>query len=171
MELKNLLINRFNKNMQRHKNTTWDMVESYLNENNLKILSEMEETGGEPDCVEYNGRLLYVDMVPESPVKRRSLCYDKESRIARKKFPPVSSVIEEVTSMNVNLVDEEMYLFLQTIEPLDQKTSSWLKTPREVRDLKGAIFGDHRFGRTFVFHNSADSYYKDRGFRSFIELK
>lgn len=170
MNIIEVLQERFIKNMRRHSNISWDKVESYLDESILHILKCMEESGGEPDLVEYKNNLLYVDMVSESPQKRRSLCYDKEARLSRKKYPPVSSAIEEAKFMQTEIIDEELYLFLQSIEPLDQKTSSWLKTPKSVRNLKGAIFGNHRFGRTFVYHNTAESYYKDRGFRTYIVL-
>ena len=130
----------------------------------------MEETGGVPDCVELNKILYYIDMSKETPSDRRSLCYDKEARIKRKKFSPQSSVEEMAGTIGIKILDEEMYLNLQNIEPLDLKSSSWIKTNMEIRTLKGTLFGDRRFNRTFIYHNSAESYYKDRGFRGYIIL-
>ncbi len=166
-----ILKKRFEDNSYRHLNANWDKILKWLDLGNIKIIEKMEETGGEPDCVEIDSKLFYIDMVSESPKGRRSLCYDKESRLARKNFPPDSSVEELAEEIGIEVVDESMYLHLQRIDKLDEKTSSWLKTDNNIRILGGAIFGDRRFNRTFIFHNSADSYYKDRGFRGYIEIK
>ena len=169
-QLTDKLNSRFNENMHRHPNKLWEDVVSLLNDDLVTILLKMEDTGGEPDFVELNDKLYAVDMVKESPKGRRSLCYDKKARLGRKKFPPESSVEEMAKDIGIEIVSEQLYLALQTIEMLDTKTSSWLKTPDEIRTLNGAIFGDNRFERAFIFHNTAESYYKDRGFRGYIKL-
>lgn len=166
----NILKKRYNQNTNRHVKYQWEEIERLLTEDILKIIEKMENTGGEPDCVVLDEGIFYIDMSSESPSGRRSLCYDKTSRVNRKKFPPTSSVEEMAEEIGIHTINEEMYLQLQNIEPLDQKTSSWIKTDNDVRSLGGAIFGDRRFNRTFFFHNSADSYYKDRGFRGYIKL-
>jgi len=161
---------RFLKNMHRHKDISWDMVEPKLNDEILKKVQWMEDTGGEPDVIQYQGSLYIVDMSKESPKGRRSVCYDQASRIGRKKFPPETSALELCARNQVSLVDEAMYEHLQKVETMDLKTSSWLLTEPSVRNLEGAIFGDHRYGRTFIYHNGADSYYGVRGFRTYIKL-
>lgn len=170
LDLLVVLEKRFEKNMHRHPDQKWNKVKELLNDNNLAVLRMMEETLGEPDVIVISGKVLYIDMSKESPKERRSLCYDKEARVNRKKFPPKSSVEEVAKLIGIKVVDEEMYLQLQEIEPLDQKSSSWIKTEESIRKLKGAIFGDRRFNRAFIFHNTADCYYKDRGFRGYLEL-
>ena len=170
-ELLRVLEVRFMKNMHRHENTEWNTIMDLLNEEILKTIQKMEETGGEPDFVMLNNELIFVDFSKESPKGRRSLCYDKTARVNRKKFPPLSSAMEMAKDINIELLDETMYFSLQKIEPFDLKTSSWVKTNIEVRDLKGALFANNRYERVFVYHNGADSYYKDRGFRGFIRLK
>ncbi|MDO5027278.1 MAG: DUF4256 domain-containing protein [Tissierellia bacterium] len=172
-ELIKLLESRFLSNMHRHENISWEKIYQYLNENEtaLQALSWMEESGGKPDLVSLDDELLiYVDMAKESPKDRRSLCYDKKARLSRKKNPPQSSVLEECDKHGLVLVDEEIYKHLQNLEDIDLKTSSWLKSPEEIRELGGAIFGDKRYKRTFIYHNGADSYYGSRGFRAFIEI-
>ena len=161
---------RFLKNMHRHGNVTWDMVVPKLNDDVLKKIEWMEDTGGEPDVVFYQDALYIIDMSKESPKGRRSVCYDKASRVGRKEFPPETSALELCALHKVSLVDEPMYFYIQTLQPMDVKTSSWLLTESSVRDEEGAIFGDHRFGRTFIYHNGADSYYGARGFRTYIKL-
>jgi len=170
-ELLNNLEDRFKKNKHRHENTAWNTIMDLLNEEILKTIQKMENTGGEPDFVILNNELIFVDFSKESPKGRRSLCYDKVARVNRKKFPPVSSAMEMAEEINIELLDEAMYFSLQKIEPFDLKTSSWIKTDTEVRNLKGALFGNNRYERVFVYHNGAEAYYKDRGFRGFVRLK
>jgi hypothetical protein len=169
-ELLNILENRFNKNMHRHINVTWSTVLELLTEDKLDTIQKMEETGGEPDFLIQDSEKLYVDFSKESPKGRRSLCYDKDARVNRKKFPPVSSALEMARDLNIELLDEDMYYSMQEIETFDLKSSSWIKTDNEVRNLNGALFGNNRYQRVFVYHNGADSYYKDRGFRGFVRL-
>lgn len=171
-ELIELLQKRFSQNMHRHPNTNWQTVEDKLqaDKNYLKVLQKMEDSGGEPDVLEYRGKLYYVDFSKESPKGRRSYCYDEKALYDRKKFKPESSVEKVAKDMGVDLVDEAMYIFIQTVEDLDLKTSSWLKTPDDFRALGGALNGEKRYQRAFIFHNGADSYYASRGFRGYIQL-
>lgn len=129
----------------------------------------MDETGGQPTIIKYKGDLLIVDLSKESP-NRRNLCYDKDARLSRKKFPPKSSVLELCFEKKVNLVDEDLYRHMQTLKPLDMKTSTWIKTPDTIRKNGGAIFCDCRYDEVFTYHNGADSYYSSRGFRAYIKL-
>ena len=169
-ELYEILEERFIKNTNRHETIKWESVKMSIEKNNLLAsLLWMEETGGEPDVVLYQNQLYYVDFSKESP-NRRSLCYDEEARVTRKKFPPTSSALEECLTHHVELLSEDFYRFIQSIEAMDLKTSSWLNTPSDVRDKKGAIFGDRRYDRVFVYHNGADSYYGARGFRTALKL-
>ena len=133
------------------------------------IIDWMIESEGHPQLVKFNDAYYIVEMSTESP-KRRSVCYDKQSRLERKKFPPETSALELCEEKGVSLVDEAMYHYIQSLKDLDNKTSSWLLTPKETRDLGGALFGDKRYDRTFVYHNGADSYYGARGFRTYIKL-
>lgn len=171
-ELLKKLYERFHDNMDRHPETIWEEIEPNLTEQMVDQLTWMEETGGEPDVVllPEGQKAIYVDMSPETPKGRVSLCYDEEARIGRKKFPPESSAMEEATSRSLDVVDEEIYHQLQSIEPLDRKTSSWLLTPSAIRNLGGAIFGDCRYEHVFIYHNGADSYYGSRAFRTYFEL-
>lgn len=133
----------------------------------------MEETGGEPDVVVLNQQkdeLVFCDCSPESPKGRRSLCYDLQALNSRKEHKPKDNVIDAAQKIGIELLTEEEYKTLQKIECLDQKTSSWIKTPEEVRSLGGAIFGDYRFGRVFIYHNGAESYYSSRGFRGLLRI-
>lgn len=166
----NVLQERFEKNKNRHPKTKWEEVESKLKANPDKLwsLNEMEKSGGEPDVVEMENSgddSIFVDCSAESPKGRRKLCYDREALEARKKFKPENAAVEVAKEMGIKLLSEEEYIYLQKFGPFDTKTSSWIKTPKEVREKGGAIFGDHRFGRTFIYHNGADSYYGARGFR------
>lgn len=160
---------RFRNNMNRHNSVTWEEVEPLLEVKKDRI-KWMEESGGEPDIILINGDLLLVDFAKETPKGRRGLCYDKDARIKRKKFPPKSSAIEECVKNSVQIVDEEIYKHIQLIEPLDEKTSSWILTPQEIRKNGGAIFMDRRYNCVFLYHNGADSYYSTRGFRTYIVL-
>ena len=164
---------RFENNHKRHPNTSWESVKRLLHDNEAYLFAGemMEETGGEPDVVEYEGRLLICDCSKETPSGRRSLCYDREARLARKKNTPVSSAVEEAEKMGLRLISEKEYYYLQTLGEFDMKTSSWILTPGEIRLKGGAIFCERRYGRVFTFHNGADSYYGVRAFRCVLELK
>lgn len=174
-ELISILKLRFSKNLHRHNGLDWKVVEDSLKASpeKLQTLHEMERTGGEPDII-YSGersvKIRFVDCAAESPKGRRSLCYDPEALESRKKFPPKNSAVALADEMGAQILTEEEYRELQNFGPVDTKTSSWLKTPEEVRKLGGAIFGDYRFGRVFIYHNGADSYYGARGFRCSLEL-
>lgn len=170
MELQKLMQLRFEHNMHRHANHTWDSIVSQLTKDQWEIIRYMEESGGEPDVVEVLGQLIIVDMSKETPTERRNCCYDQHAREGRKKFPPNTSAWEDAHQHGLKLVDEAMYLALNTIEPLDLKTSSWLDTPVAFRAKGGALTGDTRFGRTFIYHNGADSYYSVRAYRGYFEL-
>ncbi len=164
---------RFEGNTHRHKGISWDRVEEKLHKNPEKLWSlyQMEQTEGEPDVILYDASrdaFCFCDCSKESPKGRRSLCYDLEAWKSRKQNKPSSSAWEEADKMGVALLSEEEYNFLQTLEIVDTKTSSWLKTPKEMRQLGGALFGDYRFGRVFFYHNGADSYYSARGFRAVL---
>jgi hypothetical protein len=169
MELLEILKKRYEKNMHRHEGLVFEEVQDKL----MKfqdIILKMEETGGEPDVVVLDEKLFVIDMVKETPKVRVSLCYDKEARLARKNFPPASSALEMAASLGVTIIDEMMYVKLQDIEDFDLKTSSWILTDEKLRSLGGALFGDKRYQRTFIYHNDADSYYGSRGFRGYITL-
>jgi hypothetical protein len=166
---------RFEENMDRHEGIKWPLVNAKLDASPGKLwsINEMERTGGEPDVVGYDndsGEFIFYDCSPESPEGRRSLCYDQEALEARKKNKPEGSAMEMASTMGIELLTEEQYRALQKLGEFDIKTSSWLKTPSNVRDLGGAIFGDRRFDRVFIYHNGADSYYSARGFRGWIRV-
>lgn len=165
------IVKRFNDNSQCHPGIHWAMIEAQLNGNSamLESLSFMESSGGEPMFYWLPGNRLHgcwVDSALESPSGRRSLCYDQEARVNRKEFAPANSAIELAASNNLAMLNEEEYLTLQLFVPIDRKTSSWLLTPDSLRTKGGALFGDHRYGRTFIYHNGAQSYYASRGFRA-----
>lgn len=164
---------RFEKFPIRHKGINWSDVESKLRANPDKLwsLGEMENTGGEPDVVGYDAAsngFFFFDCSPETPSGRRSLCYDREALDARKKFKPENSVIDLATSMGIEILDETQYRHLQSLGKFDTKTSSWIKTPANIRSLGGAVFGDFRYGQVFIYHNGADSYYGSRAFRGVL---
>ena len=169
MELLDVLKKRFEKNMHRHEGLVFEEVQEKLIQH-LDTILKMEQSGGEPDVVVLEDKLYVIDMVKESPKLRGSLCYDKEARLARKNFPPASSALEMAASLGVTIIDEMMYVKLQDIEDFDLKTSSWILTDEKLRSLGGALFGDKRYQRTFIYHNDADSYYGSRGFRGYITL-
>lgn len=169
--MKKLLEERFSKNTHRHPNTSWELVNGLLTDSLISVLEKMENSGGEPDVVEINQELYFIDCSKESPAERRSFCYDREALDARKANKPANSAKDVAQEMGVSILTEELYVALQEIEDFDLKTSSWLETPAPVRKLKGAIFGDKRYQRTFIYHNGADSYYAARGFRAYIKLK
>jgi|SRR5579875_1907625 len=166
---------RFEKNMGRHRGMEWAEVQARLEGHPEKLwsLNAMEQTGGEPDVVGHDkksGEFLFFDCSAESPKGRRSLCYDHEALQARKEFKPKDSAVNMAAAMGVELLTEEDYSELQKLGEFDLKTSSWLKTPSGVRTLGGAIFGDRRFDRVFVYHNGAESYYAGRGFRGALRV-
>lgn len=163
---------RFEENKNRHPDVTWETVEALLaqDDNKLSKIKWMEQSGGEPDVILCNDTLLFCDCSKGSPKSRRSLCYDGEARLSRKKNPPLSSAMEEAEKTGLRLLTEAEYYYLQTLGEFDTKTSSWIATPSELRARGGALFCEHRYGRTFTFHNSADSYYGVRGFRCALEL-
>lgn len=164
-----ILEERFRAHPSRHPSLTWDEVVSALDAQKKESLAYMEETGGEPDAFVFEGRLYMADFSSESP-NRRSLCYDGKARMARKRNPPETSAQELAEAHGLALVSEEMYLALEDIEPLDEKTTSWIMTPQDMRGQGGALFGSRRYGRTFIYCNGADSYYSSRGFRACIKL-
>ncbi|MEO5959822.1 MAG: DUF4256 domain-containing protein [Opitutaceae bacterium] len=174
-ELIGALKARFEKNMSRHPGLEWVKVKARLEASpeKLRSLGEMEDTGGEPDVVgrdQKTGEYIFFDCAAQSPGGRQSLCYDREALEGRKKFPPKNSAMDLAAAMGVELLTEEQYAELQRLGEFDTKSSSWLKTPPEIRKLGGAIFGDRRFGRVFTYHNGADSYYSGRGFRSWLRV-
>jgi len=166
---------RFEKNMNRHKGVEWDKVQVKLEASPEKLwsLDDMENTGGEPDVVAYDKQkdeYVFYDCSAESPKGRRSLCYDRQALNARKEFKPANSIIDLAADMGIEVLTEEQYRELQQLGSFDTKTSSWLKTPADVRKNGGAIFGDLRYGRVFIYHNGADSYYAARGFRGALRV-
>ena len=166
---------RFEQNPARHQGVTWTAVEKRLNAHPDKLwsLAEMERTGGEPDVIGRDaktGAYLFVDCSPQSPKDRQSLCYDRAALDSRKKFKPKNSAMDLAEEIGIELLTEEEYAELQKLGEFDTKTSSWLKTPAEIRKLGGAIFGDRRFGRVFTYHNGAESYYSGRGFRGILRV-
>lgn len=165
---------RFASNPHRHAGIAWEEVEEALSNSPgiLRSIEMMEETGGEPDIVgrDDDGALIVCDCSRESPAGRRSLCYDDEALLKRKKNPPKGSAWEQAGAMGVSFLDEAMYRRLQELEAFDLKTSSWIATPPELRGRGGALFCEQRYGRVFVFHNGADSYYSSRGWRGYVRV-
>jgi hypothetical protein len=166
---------RFEANPHRHRNLKWEKIEARLEEEPGKLwsLHEMENTGGEPDVIGVDpetGEFVFCDCAAESPKGRRSLCYDREALDKRKEHKPVNCAMDVANAMGIELMTEEEYFDLQKVEKVDARTSSWLKTPDEIRKLGGAIFGDLRYGRVFIYHNGADSYYAARGFRGMLRV-
>ena len=169
-QLLSILQARFEKNMRRHKGIAWTDVQVRLEADAaaLRSLQAMEDTGGEPDVIGYDeatGRYAFCDCCAESPGGRRSLCYDREALESRKENRPEGSAVDAAAAMGVELLTEGQYRALQQLGEFDLKTSSWIRTPDDVRALGGALFGDRRYGRVFVYHNGAQSYYAARGFR------
>ena len=174
-ELLSTLKARFEKNMHRHKGIEWAKVLARLKNNAEKLwsLNEMEITDGEPDIVDHDkktGEYIFFDCSAESPKSRRSICYDHEALASRKEHKPENSAVEMATDMGIELLTEEQYRYLQQLGNFDTKTSSWLKTPAQIRKLGGAIFADFRFGTVFVYHNGAESYYAGRAFRGSLRV-
>jgi hypothetical protein len=174
-ELLRALKARFEKNMNRHKGLEWAKVQAKLEANPEKLwsLNEMERTGGEPDVVGHDkttGEYIFYDCAAESPKGRRSLCYDRAALESRKEHKPKNNALDMAAAMGIELLTEEQYRELQKLGNFDTKTSSWLKTPADIRKLGGAIFADFRYGHVFVYHNGAESYYAARGFRGSLRV-
>jgi hypothetical protein len=174
-ELVKALQARFEKNMSRHKGVEWTKVLARLEAHPDKLwsLNEMERTGGEPDVVgqdKKTGEIVFYDCSVETPKSRTSVCYDREGLESRKEHRPKNTAIEMADAMGVELLTEEQYLELQKFGEFDLKTSSWVKTPAEIRILGGALYCDRRYGRVFVGHNGAQSYYAARGFRGSVRI-
>lgn len=176
-DLLKILKARFEKNLQRHEGINWEDVQTKLlaakSEEKLWSLNKMEQTGGEPDVVSFDGNTgeyLFCDCSAESPKGRRSLCYDRAALDARKEYKPENSAIDLANSMGIELLNESEYRELQKLGTFDTKTSSWVKTPDEIRKRGGAVFCDRRYNTVFLYHNGADSYYAARGFRGKLRI-
>jgi len=169
------LKSRFAKNSHRHQGHAWEKVQAKLEGSPaaLKSLHEMESSGGEPDVIGYDeasGQYIFCDCSAESPPGRRSLCYDREALNSRKENKPEGCAVDAAAAMGITLLNEELYRELQQLGEFDTKTSSWVATPEDVRSLGGALFCDRRYGKVFVYHNGAQSYYAARGFRSLLRV-
>ncbi|SIT87863.1 DUF4256 domain-containing protein [Edaphobacillus lindanitolerans] len=174
-QLLEILRKRFTSNMERHEGLEWEKIRLKLEArpDRLWSLGEMERTGGEPDVVGIDpetGEYLFYDCSPESPKGRRSTCYDRQALESRAKHKPEASVEEMAAGMGIELLTEDEYRQLQTFGPFDKKTSSWIRTPDDIRELGGALFCDWRYGHVFVYHNGASSYYASRGFRGRLNV-
>ena len=174
-EMLSTLQKRFLEHMHRHTDLDWQKIHHKLegNPKKLAVLQKMEETGGEPDVVDFDeksGEYIFFDCAAESPKERRSLCYDRDALEKRKENKPKNNAIDAAAEIGIELLTEEDYRYLQTLGSFDTKTSSWLKTPDNIRKLGGAIFGDFRYGTVFIYHNGAESYYAARGFRGKMKV-
>jgi Protein of unknown function (DUF4256) len=174
-EMLKTLKGRFEKNMARHKGLEWAKVQAKLETNSEKLwsLHEMERTGGEPDVVGHDkktGEFIFYDCSSDTPKGRRSICYDHQALEARKEHKPKDSAVNMAIAMGIELLTEEQYRELQELGEFDTKTSSWVKTPPEIRKLDGALFCDRRFDHVFTYHNGAESYYAARGFRGWLRV-
>ena len=174
-ELFTALKGRFEKNLNRHKGLDWAKVQARLEANPEKLwsLNEMEKAGGEPDVVGHDkkaGEVIFYDCSEQSPKGRVSFCYDREALDSRKEHKPKNSVMDMAAAMGIELLTEEQYFELQKLGEFDTKSSSWIATPADIRKLGGAIYGDRRYGRVFVGHNGAESYYQGRGFRGALRV-
>ena len=174
-ELLRILSVRFEKNMHRHKGLEWAEVQAKLeaDADRLWSLSEMDRTGGEPDVVDHDqktGEYCFYDCSAESPAGRRNVCYDREGLESRKEHKPDNNAIDVAATMGIELLTVEQYRELQRLGEFDTKTSSWVKTPADIRTLGGALFCDRRYGQVFVYHNGAQSYYSARGFRGSLRV-
>ena len=166
---------RFEKNLNRHKGLGWAKVQAKLEANTEKLwsLNEMESTGGEPDVVGHDkktGEYTFYDCSAESPKGRRNVCYDREAMESRKENKPENNAIDMAAAMGIELLTEEQYRELQKLGDFDTKTSSWVKTPGDIRKLGGALYTDRRYGHVFLYHNGAPSYYAARGFRGSLKV-
>lgn len=174
-ELLEKLRSRFEKHRNRHKNLSWEQVKEKLEQLPEKLwsLSEMERTGGEPDVVAFDknsGEYVFYDCSAESPKDRRSLCYDRDALNSRKEHKPKDSAMDMASAMGIEILTEEQYRYLQELGEFDLKTSSWVKTPAEIRKRGGAVFCDRRYDTVFLYHNGAESYYAARGFRGSLKV-
>jgi hypothetical protein len=174
-ELLRALKDRFEKNRNRHEGLDWANVQAKLEADTEKLwsLHEMESTGGEPDVVGYDkntGEYIVYDCSAESPKGRRSVCYDREGQESRKEHKPTNNATDMATAMGIELLTEEQYRELQKLGKFDTKTSSWVKTPADIRKLGGALFADFRYGNVFIYHNGAESYYSARAFRGSLRV-
>lgn len=174
-ELLNILKLRFEKHKERHTGISWTQVEAKLqaNPDKLYILNEMETTGGDPDVIgfdENTSEFIFVDCAAESPKGRRSVCYDRKALDSRKEYKPANSAVDMANEIGIELLDEEQYRHLQTLGKFDLKTSSWIKTPDNIRKLGGSVFCDRRYDTVFTYHNGAESYYAARGFRGLLKV-
>jgi hypothetical protein len=171
-DLLQTLEQRFAENMRRHQGVEWSAVREKLlaQPSSLNSVAAMEASGGEPDAVLFGDTLVICDCAPESPAGRRSLCFDDAALQARKEHKPEGSAMGMAQEMGIELLDEHQYQLLQQVGEFDLKTSSWLRTPEDVRNLGGGLFGDRRFGRVFIYHNGVQSYYAARGFRGYLKL-
>ena len=174
-ELLEALKARFEKNPNRHRNLEWAKIQAKLETNPKKLwsLGEMERTGGEPDVIgfdEKTGEYIFYDCSAESPKERRSVCYDREAQESRKEHQPKNNAVEMAAAMEIEILTEQQYRKLQQLGNFDQKTSSWVKTPAEIRKLGGALFCDRRYGNVFTYHNGAESYYAARAFRGSLRV-
>lgn len=170
-----LLEERFRKNHHRHPGSSWDNIIKKLQRQPAKLwsLQQMESTGGEPDVVDLGiktGEYFFIDCAKETPKARRSLCYDKQALAERKEHKPKGSAVEMAVEMGIQILDEQQYRHLQSLDPVDLKTSSWIQTPTSIRKLGGALFCDRRYDQVFVYHNGAISYYAARGFRGVLAI-
>jgi hypothetical protein len=166
---------RFEKNMNRHKGLEWDKIQTKLEAYTEKLwsLNQMEKTGGEPDVVGHDkrtGEYIFYDCSAESPASRRSVCYDRRGQESRKEHKPENNALDMSAAMGSELLTEEQYKELQNLGVFDTKTSSWVKTPADIRELGGALFCDRRYNHVFVYHNGAESYYAARGFRTSLRV-
>ncbi len=172
-ELILILEKRFIKNENMHKEINWNDVLKRLNNEVLFSIRYMEETGGEPDVIMYdkeNDKYVYCDTSIETPIGRRSFCYDIDALNSRKSNKPSSDIMTEANNNKVKVLDEAEYKYLQSLGDFDLKSSSWILTPMEIRKLGGALFGDKKYNRTFIYHNGAESYYSNRGFRVLLKI-
>ncbi|PJZ43743.1 DUF4256 domain-containing protein [Leptospira brenneri] len=174
-EIINELKLRFQNHINRHQNIEWEKVQNKLEINPEKLwsLNEMEKTGGEPDVVGYDKKtneFIFYDCSPETPKERRSVCYDRKALDSRKEHKPKNSAIDMANTMGINILTEEEYKELQKLGNFDSKTSSWILTPKAIRDLGGALFADFRYNNVFIYHNGAESYYAVRGFRGSLRV-
>ncbi len=176
-ELIAILKTRFGENMNRHKGLDWSEVQTKLDSVSARVklwsLYEMERTGGEPDVIGYDkktGEYIFYDCSAESPAGRRNVCYDREGQESRKAFKPENNAMDMAVSMGIEILTEDQYRELQQLGKFDSKTSSWLKTPSDIRKLGGALFADRRYEKVFVYHNSAPSYYSVRAFRGSLRV-
>ena len=172
-ELILILEKRFIKNEKMHKGINWNDILKRLNNEALFSIRYMEETGGEPDVIMYdkeNDKYVYCDTSIETPIGRRSFCYDIDALNSRKSNKPSSDIMTEANNNKVKVLDEAEYKYLQSLGDFDLKSSSWILTPMEIRKLGGALFGDKKYNRTFIYHNGAESYYSNRGFRVLLKI-